>query len=115
MVCLSQKEKEPFLCTHCIEAKSHRRIFEKSTSYSRRFGELTHTDVCYVGIESLNGAYTMFVLFTDDATRYSAIYLLRSKADVSATFADYDRKVLNLLMDGYFSFYYFSYFKVASQ
>jgi hypothetical protein len=89
------KEKEPFLCTHCIEAKSHRRIFEKSTSYSRRFGELTHTDVCYVGIESLNGAYTMFVLFTDDATRYSAIYLLRSKADVSATFADYDRKVFN--------------------
>jgi hypothetical protein len=82
-------------CTHCILAKSHRRHFGSSTSHAKRFGEITHTDVCYVGIPALNGDFTMFILFIDDATRFTVIYLLRSKSDSAAAFFDYDKKVLN--------------------
>ncbi len=82
-------------CSCCVQAKSHRRHFQLSKSHSKRFGELTHSDVCYIGIESIVGDFTLFALFVDDATRYISIYLLRTKSDVTAAFYDYDAHVLN--------------------
>lgn len=89
-------DKQPLSgCTSCVLAKSHRRQFDKSTSRAKRFGELTHTDVCSIGIPTILGAYTMFVLFIDDSTRWITIYLLSSKSDVGDTFFDYDKIVFN--------------------
>jgi hypothetical protein len=89
-------DKQPLTgCTSCVLAKAHRRQFEKSTSRAKRFGELTHTDVCSIGIPTILGAYTMFVLFIDDSTRWITIYLLSSKSDVGDTFFDYDKIVFN--------------------
>jgi hypothetical protein len=89
-------DKQPLSgCTSCVLAKSHRRHFENSTSRAKRYGELTHTDVCYIGVPSVIGNFIMFVLFIDDSTRWTTIYLLKSKSDVGDAFFDYDKTVLN--------------------
>jgi hypothetical protein len=64
------RQPETEICKSCIMAKSHRKHFAASSSHAKRFGELTHIDICYVGIESFNGRFTQFLLFIDDATRY---------------------------------------------
>jgi transposase InsO family protein len=89
------KSPETELCHSCIKAKSHRRHFSSSISHAKRFGELTHVDVCYVGIESVPNGFTHFVLFIDDATRFITAYLVKHKGDATECFKEYDAQVFN--------------------
>jgi len=85
------------LCVPCTQAKAHRKSFLTSTSHASRIGELVHTDVCYIGIPTIIGDYKLFVLFVDDCTRYTVIYLLTHKSDAAAAFKDYDKKLFNMI------------------
>ena len=83
-------------CESCITAKSHRKHFQSSTSQAKRFGELTHTDVCYIGVPTIIGNYTMFLLFVDDSTRFTTCYLLKNKSDTVTVLKSYDARVANI-------------------
>jgi hypothetical protein len=70
--------------------------FKASQSHAKSIGELVHTDVCYIGIPSIMGDFTMFILFIDDFSRYITIYLLRSKADAADAFFQFEKKLFNM-------------------
>jgi hypothetical protein len=53
-------------CPCCIQSKSHRRNYQISKSHAKRFGDLVHSDICYIGIETILGEYTMFVLLISE-------------------------------------------------
>ena len=93
---VSKLDKVPTsLCVPCMHAKSHRASFSLSKSHATHIGYLIHSDVCYVGIPSITGEFTMFVLFVDDYSRYMTIYLLRTKADATSAFIDFETKLFN--------------------
>lgn len=83
------------LCIPCTQAKTHRKTFHSSDNRATRIGELVHTDICYIGIPTIVGEFKSFLLFVDDCTRYTTIYLLRNKSDAVAAFKDYDTKLHN--------------------
>ncbi|KAI4312338.1 hypothetical protein MLD38_037155 [Melastoma candidum] len=67
-------------CQTCIMSKIHRYPFPVSEAHSARPFDLIHSDVWGPSpISSVTGA-RYFVLFIDDATRYTWIYLLNTKS-----------------------------------
>ena len=87
-------DKDPeVLCEPCTMAKAHRNPFPPSDSLSKKIGELTHVDLCHIGAPDLDGNI-MFMIMTDDASRFSTIYLLRHKDDAEEFMKSYDRKIL---------------------
>ena len=82
-------------CITCIESKSTKTPFPKSSSHAKNIGELTHADICSIGVQTLPHKHTMFLLLTDDKSRFINIYLLIHKSDAIDHIQDYDRKILN--------------------
>lgn len=73
-------------CTSCQLAKSHRLLFSLSSSRVVAPFDLVYTDVWGPSpLKSINGA-RYFLLFIDDCTKYTWIYLLQSKNDVQSVF-----------------------------
>ena len=66
-------------CEACIGWKHHRSCFEASKTHRREPLELIHTDVCgKMGAKSIGGT-EYFVSSTDERTRYSWVYPLKTK------------------------------------
>lgn len=84
------------LCVPCTQAKAHRNPFPSSKSQAPHVGYLVHTDVCYIGIPTITGDFTMFILFIDDYSRYTTVFLLRTKADAADAFIQYEKKMFNM-------------------
>ena len=74
-----------FKCNTCILGKSHRVSYPVSTNKSISPFDLVHSDVWGPCPPTLSGM-KWFVLFVDDCTRMSWIYLLRNKSDVLSVF-----------------------------
>jgi len=86
---------ETELCKSCIITKSHRKHFHSSDSHAKHFGELTHFDICSVGIETIVGGFTQFILFIDDYSRYMKCYLIKNKSEALKCIKHYDSIVHN--------------------
>lgn len=84
------------LCVPCIQAKAYRSTFKPSKSQAQSIGYLVHTDVCYIGVPTINGDFTMFILFIDDYSRYTTVYLLRTKSDAANACIEYEKKLFNM-------------------
>ena len=82
-------------CQTCMENKATKTPFPKSSSHAKEIGELTHADICSVGVPSAICKSTMFLLLIDDKSRFIHIYLLTHKSDAIDHIQDYDRKILN--------------------
>lgn len=82
-----------FLCSSCCLAKTHRLPYTKSvTVYNHPF-ELVHADVWGPApIESFNG-YSYFVHFIDEHTKFTWLYLLKHKSEVSKIFSQFKAMV----------------------
>jgi hypothetical protein len=78
------------MCETCARSKAHKLPFAPSKSIARNIGDLTHVDLCYIGAEDHLGNIT-FMILTDDASRYSTLYLLQHKDDSSDCIKSYDR------------------------
>ena len=66
-------------CEECIGGKHHRSRFEASTSQTKEPLELVHSDVCgKMNRKSIGGA-EYFLACTDDKSRYSWVYPLKTK------------------------------------
>jgi len=94
-VLLDKSTVEPPLCLSCLNSKCTRRHFQKSESHAKRYGDLTHSDICFINVPTVVGNFIMFILFVDDATRWISCYLLKNKSDTEDAFKDYDAIMLN--------------------
>ena len=67
------------LCESCIGGKQHRTPFDSSSRQTSDLLELVHSDVCgKISENSIGGALT----FTDDKSRYSWVYIIKTKDQV---------------------------------
>ena len=72
-------------CETCIGGKHHRARFDSSSTQTKELLELVHSDVCgKIGEKSLGGAQ-YFLTFTDDKSKHSWVYILKTKALVERT------------------------------
>lgn len=81
-------------CEICIQSNATRNPFPPSTSHASKIKELTHADICSVGVPTILGGHTMFLILTDDATRFSTIYLLNHKDEAAELIIGYDKRML---------------------
>jgi transposase InsO family protein len=73
-------------CVSCVMGKQKRLPFPQTARRADAVAELIHSDVWGpVNIPSSTGD-SYFVVFTDDYTRYSAVYLMRNKSEVFTRF-----------------------------
>ena len=86
--------KEDKVCEACITAKQTRESFSmRSGQQSSRILELVHSDVC--GPMQYNGVNgeRYFVSFIDDCSKFTVVYLMRTKAEVYQKFREYEAMV----------------------
>lgn len=69
-------------CETCVGGKHHRSPFGSSTTKTTEVLELVHSDVCGKMREKSLGGAEYFVTFTDDKTRYTWVYILKTKDQV---------------------------------
>jgi hypothetical protein len=74
-------------CKGCQLGKAHQHTFPPSSKCSDRVLGLIHTDLCEFPILSCSHAKWM-ITFLDDASGFSALYFLRSKADAVTALCD---------------------------
>jgi hypothetical protein len=78
------------LCNGCIQGKQHRQPFPKSgATRANDLLEIVHSDVCGpMKTTSLGGA-RYFLTFTDDKSRHTTVYFLKTKDEVLEKFKAY--------------------------
>ena len=84
-------------CDGCMKGKQTRISFPKeSTKRENEILELIHTDVCGpMETRSLGGS-RYFVTFINDKSRYTAIYFMKEKNEVSEIYKEYEAMVENV-------------------
>ena len=83
-------------CEACVLGKMKKIPFQKQTVHrTTELLELVHSDVCGpMNVDSLGGSRYM-VTFSDDFSRYTFVYLLRSKDEVLTKFREFVNLVEN--------------------
>lgn len=76
-------------CETCVGGKHHRSPFETSSSQTKEPLELVHSDVCGKMREKSIGGAQYFLTFIDDKTRYTWVYLLKTKDQVFDRFLEW--------------------------
>ena len=84
----SNVSKSHTTCDTCQLSKSTRLPFGNSQSRTCKPFEIVHTDVWGPTTESMEG-FKYFVLFIDDFSRVSFLYLMKSKSEVFTIFKDF--------------------------
>lgn len=84
-------------CETCNVAKCHRLPFQKRTIKSKTPLELIHSDTSGTIRTPNIHRYTSYVIFIDDFTRYTFIYLLKSKNEVLEKFKQFKTMIENQL------------------
>lgn len=103
--CRVESNKES-VCSACQQAKSHQLPYSKSSSVSSHPLELVFSDVWGPAPESA-GRYKYYVSFIDDFSKFTWIYLLKSKSEVFQKFHEFqnlverlfDRKIITMQTD----------------
>ncbi|KAG8087751.1 hypothetical protein GUJ93_ZPchr0010g8326 [Zizania palustris] len=88
--------KESHVCDACQQAKSHRLPFSSSSRVSTSPLELVHSDVWGPTISSVSG-HKYYVIFIDDFSRFTWLYLLKHKSDVEFAFIQFKHLAENQL------------------
>ena len=65
-------------CEICVESKMTRPPFNSIDRITKPL-DLIHSDICDLKFVQIRGGKKYFITFVDDCTRYSYVYLLRSK------------------------------------
>ncbi|PKU83090.1 Retrovirus-related Pol polyprotein from transposon TNT 1-94 [Dendrobium catenatum] len=85
-----------FSCSSCILAKGHKLPFESSENRRHIPLEVVHSDVWGPApVESLQG-YRFYVLFIDDCTRFTWLYPMKHKNEVTSIFTNFKNYVEKL-------------------
>ncbi|KAG0154950.1 hypothetical protein PDIDSM_523 [Penicillium digitatum] len=75
-----------FPCAPCIKGKGHALPFGKERSIRSKPGEFIHLDVWGPISIASHGGEHYFVTFTDDATRFTWLFLLKSRSQVTEVY-----------------------------
>jgi len=75
------------MCTVCIQAKHKQRFIRVPVKHTTKPFELVHSDVCGPFSTPTLGDNRYYILFIDDYTRYTFIWLLSKKKAVTCTSA----------------------------
>ncbi|GJW75361.1 retrovirus-related pol polyprotein from transposon TNT 1-94 [Tanacetum coccineum] len=81
-------------CEICVQAKMKRKPFPKVDRQSEIL-ELVHSDICELNGQLTRGGNRYFITFIDDCSRYTYVYLLKSKDQAFETFKIYKAEVEN--------------------
>ncbi|KAI0507536.1 hypothetical protein KFK09_013662 [Dendrobium nobile] len=84
-------------CKWCITAKHHKLPFHTITHRSSAPLELIHSDVWGPAPTSSHIGYLYYLIFVDDYTRFTWLFLLRHKSEVFHKFLVFQAKAENLL------------------
>ena len=92
--CISVRNKHvQHHCKHCLIGKMHQLPFAHSQFQSTQPLELVHSDVWGPAPVSSSNGYKYYLLFMDDFSKYSWLFLLKHKSDVLATFKHFKATV----------------------
>jgi GAG-pre-integrase domain/Integrase core domain len=86
-------ENHKFECETCIKAKSHRVPYPKSLNKCRSLFDLVHSDVWGPAPITSKTQHKWFVLFIDDCTRMTWLYLLKNKNEVIDVFQSFYKMI----------------------
>jgi GAG-pre-integrase domain len=75
------------LCTDCCKAKAHKLPFSTSLTVTTAPLQLVHTDLWGPSPITSNSDNRYYIMFTDDFSRFSWIYCITCKSEVSRVFA----------------------------
>lgn len=84
---------EEFICETCVKAKSHRNNYPDSLNKSSSVFDIVHTDVWGPSPLMSKSGCRWYVLFTDDFSRMTWLYLLKGKNEVSQIIVDFYKMV----------------------
>ena len=83
------RKKSIGFCETCVSGKHHRCPFEHSSSRATDLLELVHSDVCGRMSNKSLGEGEYFLTFIDDKSRYTWVYILKSKDQVFNCFLEW--------------------------
>jgi hypothetical protein len=83
---------EPFFCESCVYAKATRKPLPKIRDGTRAtaFGQEVHSDLWGPAPVTTKAGKRYYITFTDDMTRLTHLYLLRSKDEASSAYKEYE-------------------------
>ena len=73
------------MCTVCIQAKHKQRLIRVPVKRTTKPFELVHSDVCCPFSTPTLGDNQYYILFIDDYTRYTSVWLLPNKNSETCT------------------------------
>jgi hypothetical protein len=84
------------ICKGCALGKNIKKPFPSSNNRSKEILDLIHSDVCSpMPVKSLGGSF-YFVIFIDDYSRKTWLYLLKTKEEVFSKFQEFKAEIENL-------------------
>jgi len=83
-------------CEICVESKSTKKSCKSAQSESELL-ELIYSDLGELKNNSTRGGKRFYITFIDDCSRYTVVYLLRSKDEAFEMFLKYKSEVKNQL------------------
>jgi hypothetical protein len=84
-------------CETCVKTKLTRKLFPNVNRLSSNLLELIHSDVCDLSGKITIGGKRYFITFLDYLSKYSYIFLLRTKEETLDKFKNFKAGVENLL------------------
>ncbi|PKU85306.1 Retrovirus-related Pol polyprotein from transposon TNT 1-94 [Dendrobium catenatum] len=82
-------------CTTCIQCKLHKLPFESSISRTHTPLALVHSDVWGPSPVSSTNGFHFFVIFVDDFSRYTGLFPIIHKSEVTTTFITFTKFIEN--------------------
>jgi hypothetical protein len=67
------------MCTACIQAKHKQKIIKVKTKRTTKPFELVHSDVCGPFCTTTSASHRYYILFIDDYSCYTSVWVLRDK------------------------------------
>jgi Integrase core domain/GAG-pre-integrase domain/gag-polypeptide of LTR copia-type len=85
--------KEEFRCTVCVRAKQVRSQYPVVEKHSTTPFEIVHSDIWGPSPVTSIFGYKYYVCFVDDCSRYTTIFLIKSKSEVASIFLIYHKMI----------------------
>ena len=82
-----------FHCQTCILAKSHRVSYPLSPNKKSTPFSLVHSDVWGPSPTTTTSGFRWFVIFVDDCTRMTWLYLMKQKSEVAGLFQNFHKMI----------------------
>ena len=84
--------KEPLTCEVCIRTKTTRKPvpIKHEGEHAQALGEEIHSNTWGPTCVATLGGHKYYVSFTDDATQFSTVYLMRSKSNTFSSYISYE-------------------------